>query len=304
MNHERTKVLGSDHIDPVCGMTVDPLTAAAKGEFQDQTYYFCSIGCAGKFHTDPSAYVAHGEAGKQTESLPAEASQPSTGPANQRILYTCPMHPEVQQEDSRACPKCGMALEPVNPPAPGKSKTQYICPMHPEIVRDGPESCPICGMALEPQTVTAEGEQEDPELKDMARRFRISVVLSAPLLVIAMTHMLGVRWFAPSVRIWIELILATPVVLWCGWPLLTKGWRSIITFNLNMFTLISIGVLSAWVYSIVATVAPWIFPSSFRGEGGMVGVYFEAAGVITTLVLLGQVLEGRARRGRFPLLAA
>ena len=278
------------HVDPICGMEVDPAAAAAKQEYDGRWYYFCSVGCAEKFRADPAKYVASTEASKQPVVRPDAGAHP-----DQAATYTCPMHPEVRQEGPGPCPQCGMALEPLVPTTSGESKTQYTCPMHTEIVRAEPGSCPICGMALEPQTVTAEGD-EDPELKDMTRRFWIGVAMSAPLLAIAMTHMVGVHWFAPAVRVWIELFLATPVVLWCGWPLLVRGWRSIVTFKLNMFTLIAIGVGSSWAYSIVATVAPWIFPASFRGEGGAVGVYFEAAAVITTLVLLGQVLEGRARR--------
>jgi len=177
-------------------------------------------------------------------------------------------------------------------PTPGAI---YTCPMHPEVEHEGPGSCPECGMALEPRIRAAE-EEVDPELEDMTQRFWTAAVLSVPLVAIAMAHAVGVRWFPPAVRTWIELALATPVVAWCGWPLLARGWRSIVTLKLNMFTLIGIGVVSAWGYSVVATVAPGIFPTSFRGQGGRVAVYFEAAGVITTLVLLGQVLEGRARR--------
>ena len=188
-----------------------------------------------------------------------------------------------------------MALEPASPP-PVKARTEYTCPMHPEVIRNAPGSCPVCGMALEPKAASAGGQEVDTELRDMTRRFWISVFLSAPLLVIAMSHMVGAHWLSARVQTWIELVLATPVVLWCGWPLLVRGWRSVVTLRLNMFTLISIGVMAAWAYSVVATVAPGVFPPSFRGIGGTVGLYFEAAAVITTLVLLGQVLEGRARQ--------
>jgi Cu+-exporting ATPase len=167
--------------------------------------------------------------------------------------------------------------------------------MHPEIVQDGPGSCPKCGMALEPMVASAEGGEEDAELSDMTRRFWVSAVLSLPLLVLAMAPMAGARLLSERIQPWVELALSTPVVLWCGWPLLERGWRSLVTRNLNMFTLIGIGVVAAWGYSVVATVAPGIFPASFRHNGG-VAVYFEAAAVITALVLLGQVLELRARR--------
>ena len=240
---------GHAHIDPVCGMEVDPSTAAASVVHAGKRYSFCSADCAKKFEAAPSKYVARAE--------PTEATPPET-PPSAGTIYTCPMHPEVEQE--------------------------------------GPGACPKCGMALEPRTVPAEGKEENAELRDMTRRFWTSVALSGPLVVIAMTHVAGGRWFASPVRVWLELALATPVVVWCGWPLLVRGVRSIVTIRLNMFTLISIGVASAWGYSVLATAAPGIFPASFRDEGGMVGVYFEAAGVITTLVLLGQVLELRARR--------
>lgn len=206
------------------------------------------------------------------------------------------MHPEVHQAKPGACPKCGMALERLTPAA-APAQVQYTCPMHPQVISDRPGSCPICGMALEPLTVSVE-EEEDPELRDMTRRFWISLVLTAPLVVIAMGHAipgLG-HWLSPALRGWIELALATPVVLWCGWPLLVRGWQSVVHRSLNMFTLIAMGVGVAWTYSLVAVVAPGIFPASFRDESGAVGVYFEAAAVITSLVLLGQVLELRARR--------
>ncbi len=241
-------------VDPVCGMQVDSLHAPASREYRDKAYYFCSDGCAEEFQAEPSKYV------KSSKAHPAD-------------------RPE-EREHATGAPK----------------QPTYTCPMHPEVRQEGPGACPKCGMALEPLTVSDEGQEEDHELKDMPRRFWVSVVLSGPLLLIAMMHMVGVHWLPAPVRAWVELALAAPAVLWCGWPLLVRGWRSVVTLKLNMFTLVSVGVMSAWAYSVVATVIPFIFPSSFRGEGGTVGVYFEAAGVITTLVLLGQVLEGRARR--------
>jgi Cu+-exporting ATPase len=192
-----------------------------------------------------------------------------------------------------------MALEPLTPPAPRRAKTAYTCPMHPQIVRDEPGACPICGMALEPVTATPGGEEEDPELRDMTRRFWVSAALTVPLVVVAMAHLVPslAHVVDPRVRVWIELALATPVVLWGGWPFLVRGWNSVRTLNLNMFTLIALGVTAAYGYSVAATVAPGLFPASFRGPRGEVGVYYEAAAVIVTLVLLGQVLELRARRG-------
>jgi len=211
--------------------------------------------------------------------------------------YTCPMHPEIRQPGPGACPKCGMALEPVAPPSPS-SKTEWTCPMHPEIVRDRPGACPICGMALEPKTVSLE-EEENPELVDMTRRFRISTVLTIPLVYIAMGGYIPAispgKFISREMLTWLELILATPVVLWGGWPFFVRGWKSIVTWNPNMFTLIGLGVAIAYVYSLVAALLPGMFPPAFRGVHGEVATYFEAAAVITTLVLLGQVLELRAR---------
>ncbi len=212
--------------------------------------------------------------------------------------YTCPMHPEVRQPGPGACPKCGMALEPVVAAAPA-SDTEYVCPMHPEIIRYEPGSCPICGMTLEPKTISSE-EEENPELKDMARRFWVGVVITVPLLAISMVGYLpaGILWSAwanSRTGVWVQMILATPVVLWCGWPFFVRGWKSIANRSLNMFTLIGLGVGIAYFYSVVATVLPGIFPPSFRDPSGTIEPYFEAAAVITTLVLLGQVLELRAR---------
>ncbi len=208
------------------------------------------------------------------------------------------MHPEVRQAGSGACPKCGMALEPAGPSAQ-VTKTEWVCPMHPEIVRDTPGSCPVCGMALEPKTVTAE-EEENPELIDMTRRFKVSLVLTIPLVLIAMRHYIpGLsvldRVIPAVIMKWLELALSTPVVLWGAWPFFVRGWQSVATWNPNMFTLIGLGVGVAYTYSLVAALFPGIFPASFRRADGEVSVYFEAAAVITALVLLGQVLELRAR---------
>jgi Cu+-exporting ATPase len=207
------------------------------------------------------------------------------------------MDPEVRQQGAGACPKCGMALEPLDISA-ALTKTEYTCPMHPEVVRDAPGTCPICGMALEARVVTLT-EEKNPELEDMTRRFWVGALLSIPVLVVAMADMLPGRplhqMFSPHTLIWFQFLLSTPVVLWCGWPFFRRAWASLVNRSPNMFTLIGIGVGTAYSYSVVATLAPNIFPESFRGHGGEVGVYFEAAAVITTLVLLGQVLELRAR---------
>ena len=208
------------------------------------------------------------------------------------------MCPEVRETKPGACPSCGMALEPDIPVA--STGTEYTCPMHPQIVRPGPGSCPICGMALEPRTVTATPE-ENPELRDMTRRFRIGVILTAPLLVIAMSSMLlphvdSMRVSRPPFNLqWFEFLLATPVVLWCALPFFQRFWTSLVNRSPNMFTLIGLGTGVAYVYSVVATIAPQIFPESIRSMGGYPDVYFEAAAAITTLVLLGQVMELRAR---------
>lgn len=210
---------------------------------------------------------------------------------------TCPMHPEIRQDGPGNCPKCGMALEPVAPLA-AATRTEWVCPMHPEIVRDAPGDCPKCGMALEPRTATVDDE-ENSELVDMRRRFRISVALTVPLMLIAMGEHLPenplARIATPETLGWLQLVLATPVVLWGGWPFFVRGWQSVVHRGLNMFTLIGLGVAVSYLYSLVAKLFPGIFPPSFRLEGGEVAVYFEAAAAIVTLVLLGQVMELKAR---------
>ncbi len=212
-------------------------------------------------------------------------------------VYTCPMHPEVRQEVPGSCPKCGMALEPLAPTAPTVARVEYTCPMHPQIVRSEPGACPICGMALEPRTISAV-EEENPELRNMTRRFWVSTVLTLPLLASVMGDMLPGQplrhLVSPRVAAWAQLVLATPVVLWGGWPFFVRGWQSLVHRSLNMFTLIALGTGLAYAYSVAATLAPGLFPAAFRMHGE-VGLYFEAAAVITVLVLLGQVLELRAR---------
>ncbi len=212
------------------------------------------------------------------------------------LQYTCPMHPEVRAEAPGACPKCGMALELAAPAPPQAARSEYVCPMHPEIVRPQPGSCPICGMALEPRVVTAD-EPENAELADMTRRFWVGTALTAPLVLLTMGDMLVGHggWLAPRALAWIELVLSTPVVLWAGSPFFERMWASFRTGHLNMFTLIGIGTGTAYGFSLAATALPGLFPSSLRGPDGEVGRYFEAAAVITALVLLGQVLELRAR---------
>jgi P-type Cu+ transporter len=287
--------------DPICGMTVEPERAAGSYVHKGRTYYFCSQHCLAKFKDDPEKFLKSPAAGHAAHGYdhshmhaPSQTAQPER---NEQGVYVCPMDPEVRESKPGACPQCGMALERAAPPAPSL-KTEYVCPMHPEIVRAEPGACPICGMALEPRTVTLD-EEANPELVDMTRRFWVGVVLSLPIVFLAMSEFIPgqpvQRNFSPHVLNWIQLALATPVVLWGGWPFFQRGWNSIVNRSLNMFTLIAIGVGTAYVYSLAAVLFPDAFPPSFRGHGGEVAVYFDAAAVITTLVLLGQVLELRAR---------
>ena len=216
--------------------------------------------------------------------------------AHKSSSYTCPMHPEVNNDGPGDCPKCGMALEPVEMTAPA-THTQYTCPMHPQIVRDEPGNCPICGMTLEPMTVTV--NEANPELDSMTRRFWIGAALTLPLIAIMVSDLLPSHPIQGILKGpllgWFELAIASPVVLWGGWPFFQRGWASIVSRNLNMFTLISIGAGSAYLYSLVAVFMPQLFPASFRDMSGQLGLYFEAAAVITVLVLLGQMLELKAR---------
>jgi len=231
-------------IDPVCGMTVNPETAAGSFEYQGQTYYFCSKHCLHRFSEDPEAFL-HTRAPKATAGA-----------------------------------------------------QKYTCPMHPEVIRDGPGSCPICGMALEPLTVTLD-QDENPELADMTRRFWVAVILSIPVFLLGMSDLIPGEPLQQLVSMstlgWVQLVLASPVVLWAGWPFFERAWHSVVNRSLNMFTLIGLGVAVGYLFSVIAVVAPGVFPASFRGHEGNVPVYFEAAAVIVTLVLLGQVLELRAR---------
>jgi Cu+-exporting ATPase len=245
-NEGRTALSGPTNagvIDPVCGMTVDPLTAAHRHSHQGRSHFFCSAGCRARFAADPEKY------------LDAEGRKAAPAPAG--AIYTCPMHPEIR--------------------------------------RPGPGSCPICGMALEPELVTAE-TPPNPELVDMTRRFWIALPLTAPVFLLEMGgHLAGHALAEPALANVVQLALATPVVLWAGFPFFQRGWQSLLTRNLNMFTLIALGTGVAYLYSLVATLAPGLFPAELHGHGGAVPVYFEAAAVIIVLVLLGQVLELRAR---------
>ena len=267
--HSSTTLPGSDNttssatVDPVCGMTVEPELAAGSYDYQNKTYYFCSMHCLQKFREDPERYLNKPAEPMLAQPVGIQRTKPSS------VATTT-----------------------------GTDRTEYTCPMHPEIVRDAPGSCPICGMALEPRTASLQ-EEVNPELREMSLRFWVSVVLSVPLLLIAMSEFipgLDLESLMPMrVWGWIEMALATPVVLWGAWPFFVRGWQSLVNRSLNMFTLIALGVSVAYVFSVVARLFPDLFPVSFRDQSGEVPVYFEAAAVITSLVLLGQVLELRAR---------
>jgi Cu+-exporting ATPase len=272
-------------------MTVDPATARFRSEYRGETIYFCAERCKNRFDADPESFLRREPGAPTDPSAAAAIAPPGT-------KWICPMDPEVESDRPGACPKCGMALEPEMPAAPAV-RVEWTCPMHPEIVRDQPGSCPICGMALEPRTVAAE-EPPNPEYVDMKRRFWISVPLSLATLVLAMGEMIPGDPLAPSLspqlRVWLQLVFATPVAAWAAWPFYVRAVRSVVNRSLNMFTLIGLGVGVAYGYSLFATFFPQLLPQTVRGgHGGMAPVYFEAAAVITTLVLLGQVLELRAR---------
>ena len=255
--------------DPVCGMAVPadaPRTAGRDGE----TYRFCSDGCRAKFVADPDRY--RGGADEPIEPhgcCHGGGSSSSVPPGHAAGVHTCPMHPEVMNDGPGDCPKCGMALERSGPPTGPGSATVYTCPMHPQIERDAPGDCPVCGMALEPKTVAVRGAEDepDPELIDMTRRFWVGLALGLPVILLAMGPMVGLpvdEWVGARAGQWLQLALATPVVLWCGWPFFVRGWKSVVNRHLNMFTLIAVGVAAAYAYSVAAVVAPGLFPENFR----------------------------------------
>jgi P-type Cu+ transporter len=277
----------AEHIDPVCGMSVEPAAAAGSSVYRGQTYYFCHPSCLERFKAAPGEFVAgDGALTPQTKSVAPGARS-----------YVCPMDPEIQQAEPGSCPKCGMALEPDLSDPAALMKVEYTCPMHPEIVRDQPGACPICGMALEPRLVGFEDEP-NPELIDMTRRFRLALVLGSPVFLLTMADMAGagalMRFTDMRTVNWIGLACSTPVVFWAGWPFFVRAWASVVNRSPNMFTLIGMGVGTAYVYSAIGTIVPRIFPAGFRVHG-VVETYFDTAVVITALVLLGQVLELRAR---------
>jgi len=303
--------------DPVCGMAV-AVDSPHRLVHDDITHQFCSARCLEKFRAEPGRYL--------------EADAPTAGSdgSGQAPAYLCPMHPDVRRDAPGDCPKCGMHLVAegsVAGPAgtdhrhaghrhgagaaaaggtydtvpAGFTGPVYTCPMHPEVRQTGPGSCPLCGMALELASPAMAGEGPNPELVDFTRRLAVGVALTVPLLVLTMSPFVGVtairEFFGERTSLWIELLLGTPVILWSGWPFFERGYRSFRTMNLNMFSLIGMGTGAAYAFSVVAVLAPEIFPDGFRDESGHVGVYFEAAAVIVTLVLLGQVMELRAREG-------
>ena len=290
--------------DPVCGMRVDPAKSRFSHEHAGQTYYFCCGGCQTAFSTDPAQFLpALAGAGAPPERRAVESPPAGHPPGGTTVdaappgaWYTCPMDPEVREPRPGSCPVCGMALEAeLAAPAPA---VEYTCPMHPAVVQPQPGSCPECGMALEARTVD-QTDQPNPELDDMTRRFRLGAAIGLPVVALAMAEMvLGDsvnQTIGRAASNWVQLVFATPVVLWVGWPFFERAWVSVVNRSPNMFTLIALGVGSAYVYSAAATVAPGLFPAGFRRDGG-VEPYFETAVVIIVLVLLGQVLELRARR--------
>ena len=279
--------------DPVCGMRVDPAKSRFSHEHDGQRYYFCCGGCHAAFQADPARFLTAPSA-EPGHGAAAAAELPSDVAAE--TWYSCPMCPGVRQLGPGACPKCGMALEAEIGADALQPTVEYTCPMHPEVVRDGPGACPKCGMALEARTVVPDAA--NPELDDMTRRFRWAALVGFPVFALAMGEMLlGERVTAAidrTVSNWLQLACATPVVWWAGWPFFARAWASVVNRSPNMFTLIALGVGAAYVYSAAATVAPGLFPDGFRMAGG-VEPYFDTAVVIVALVLLGQVLELRAR---------
>ena len=288
--------------DPVCGMTVDPAKTAHHAEHDGHAHHFCSTGCRTKFTADPDAYLG-GHVGHHDDDAAVPVTDPVCGMTVDPA--TTPHHAEYAGNSYHFCsagcrskfignPDAYLSDQPRLEPmaTPG---AMWTCPMHPEIRQEGPGTCPICGMALEPEEPSLD-DAPNPELIDFTRRLWVGGVLTVPLLVVSMfAEMLGLHVVSPAASPWVQLALTAPIVLWAGWPFFVRGWNSIRTRYLNMFTLIAIGVGAAFLYSLVATVAPGIFPATFRAHGGMVPVYYEAAGVVVTLVLLGQVLELRAR---------
>ena len=293
--------------DPICGMTVDEATALS-AERDGGLFYFCSEHCRKKFLAQPQPAGREGGsgcAGNETDEKQGTDCDHSHhghkhAPVNRSAerKYFCPMCPGVESDQPRDCPKCGMALER-NPAGQPPKQTIYTCPMHPEVEQDHPGDCPKCGMALEPKSISADSSKDDSELRGMTRRLWIGALLTLPVFIVAMAHLIPAwshaEWVAGEVSRWGQFILSTPVVLWAGGPFFVRGWRSLVNRSLNMFTLIALGVGAAYAFSAVAMFFPQAFPAA-AGHAGKPAIYFEAAAVITVLVLLGQVLELRARQ--------
>ncbi|WP_084697692.1 heavy metal translocating P-type ATPase [Paracoccus sp. S4493] len=276
--------------DPVCGMTADA-GSSFHHEHAGHLYHFCSDGCRNKFAAEPETYVEAVDpvCGMSVNRATAQHLSKHEG----ERFYFC--SPRCKDKFDTA-PATYLKGRPTPEPMP--AGTTYTCPMHPEIEQVGPGDCPICGMALEPKGVPQGDEGPNPELVDFTRRFRVGLVLTVPVVLLAMGGYIGLplrSWTGERAAHWLELILATPVILWAGWPFLVRGWKSFRSMNLNMFSLIGMGVFAAWSFSTVAVIAPQLFPAGFRDAEGNVGIYFEAGAVIVVLVLLGQILELRAR---------
>jgi Cu+-exporting ATPase len=296
---QQEKHAGSDHkppaaardeenssTDPVCGMKVSTNAAAETATYEGQTYYFCSGHCHERFIKDPTKFIS-------MPALAGHSTKHATVPSNE-VQYTCPMHSSVEQSNPGICPICGMGLEPVGQRA--SSKVEYVCPMHPDVISDHPGSCPQCGMALEPRTVELHNGPSHEQV-DMTRRFWVGLGLGLPVFVVAMADMIPNNplhhWAA--ILSWGQLLLSTPVVFWCGWPFFERAWLSVRNFSPNMFTLIALGVGSSYFYSVTATVVPSAFPTGFRHANGSVMPYFDTAVMVTVLILLGQIMELKAR---------
>ncbi|MDT8344518.1 MAG: HAD-IC family P-type ATPase, partial [Thermohalobaculum sp.] len=277
--------------DPVCGMTVDPAAGKPRHDHAGRVFHFCNPRCKDRFAAAPDDFLTAVDpvCGMTVDRATARHIASHAGTR----VYFCSAR---CQEKFEAAPDTFAGDRPA--PAPMPEGTVYTCPMHPEIEQVGPGDCPICGMALEPMGAPTGEEGPNPELVDFRRRFAIGAALTLPVLVLAMGPMIGLPvrdWLGGRAAQWVELVLATPVILWSGWPFLVRGARSFRSMNLNMFSLIGLGVGAAWLFSVAAVLAPGIFPAGFRDADGQVGVYFEAGAVIVVLVLLGQILELRAR---------